>query len=58
MKRIDIINAILDRTNYAWEWLIEVSRIYGPDSVEAGKARWAWAEMCKLCKDIGLKWDP
>lgn len=58
MTRIDIINTILDRTNAAWEWLIEVSRVYGPDSIEAGKARRAWPEMCRLCKDIGLNWQP
>ena len=58
MKRIDIINKILDRTNNAYEWLIEVSSKYGPDSVEAGKARWAWAEMKHLCDDIGLTWQP
>ena len=58
MKRIDIVNKILDSTNDAYEWLNKMEDHYGVNSSEANEARAAWHELYKLCKAIGLNWEP
>lgn len=58
MKRIDIINKLLDQTSDAYDWLNRMEDHYGVDSAETNEARAAWYELYKLCKSIGLNWEP
>lgn len=58
MKRIEIINKLLDQTGDAYDWLNRMEDHYGVDSAEANEARAAWHELYKFCKSIGLNWEP
>lgn len=58
MKRIDIINKLLDQTSDDYDWLNKMEGLYGVNSSEANEARAAWHELYKFCKSIGLNWGP
>lgn len=58
MKYTQVITTILDRTSKSYAMLDKMEDHFGVNSPEANEARSAWHELYKLCKAIGLEWEP